>query len=267
MKVYKGRTRDQQREFNRQRREEYKRKKEAAIDSTSEEFELEVQTEEVPIEQISLKDRLLSRLNLSGEGEEEEEVKTKQEQKHIENSGKLLSSVLPLTLSALLAMYSKKLFSEEYQECAPTKQEVSAILLPIFSVIARHVSIEGKASQDAIDIAASLLASITLGMRMLSTAEEIKRIQNGQAGNVSPIRRDTRSNSIRQSEAVSRASSNTDESASLNGKRTRDASSNGSGYADGNDKQGREWEAEKVSQLLKRDTIGRRQMGLAPRSI
>jgi hypothetical protein len=237
----------------------------------SEEFSLKMDvTEAIERPKQTFKERVLDKLK-SGDTEEKSKVTPKAAKDHIDKSYSLLSSVLPLTLSGIIALYSEKIFSDPFKACAPSKEEVSTILLPIFSVIARHVEIEGKASQDAIDLGSALLAAIVVSTRMLFTAEEIRR-NNVRPANVSnlPVRRTTSGTEQGQSsqeqvsgivgdgtgpnaaEAYWAASRNVSD-----GNGNADSGSTGAGLS----------EAERVAELLRRDTKGRRQMGLAPRDL
>ena len=243
----------------------------------SEEFSLKMDVEEaIERPKQSFKERVLDRLNAGKEDESKNKTTPKGAKEHIDKSYNLLSSVLPLTLSGIIALYSERLFSDAFKACAPSKEEVSTILLPIFSVISRHVEIEGKASQDAIDLGSALLAAIVLSTRMLMTAEEIRR-QNGlhsggqRPENVRPIRNTSRSATETSQPSESQISGIVGTSPGPNAaeaywRATNDVSS-GNGNADtGNTGTGLS-EAERVAQLLRKDTLGRRQMGLAPRDL
>ena len=237
----------------------------------SEEFSLKMDVEEaIERPKQSFKERVLDKLNT---GKEEDSGKSKTTPKgakeHIDKSYNLLSSVLPLTLSGIIALYSERLFSDVYKPCTPSKEEVSTILLPIFSVISRHVEIEGKASQDAIDLGAALLAAIVLSTRMLMTAEEIRR-QNGRPNNIRDINTgDTRTGSSRPGEI--QVSGIVGTGTGPNGAETFWRASNDVNGGNGDVNNGSTGtglsEAERVAQLLRKDTLGRRQMGLAPRDL
>lgn len=265
MKTYKGRTPEEQRAFNQARKaqREAERKDREQGQDVSDSFALELETEDVTIPQLSWKDRLLSKFQ---DNNTEEPAKTKVEKEHLDKSSGLISQVLPMTISGLVALYSQKLFSEPYKKCAPTKQEVSTMLLPLFSIIHRHTKIEGKASQDVIDVTAFLFASLTIGTRMLMTAEEVRQhgLQSNdtEEQNKAPIsiRGRTGGNSTVSNDATIGASTGTYGPNGRAGYGGDDAVPDLSVAAiDGTS------EAEIVARLFKRDTQGRRQMGLAPR--
>ncbi len=265
VRTYKGRSEEEQKEFNKLRRNAHRARKESPDgypQNDDIDLDIDVETEKVDVPMPDWKQSLLARF----QNNSEQEPVSKERVKKTEN---LISHVLPTALSGLLAMYSQKLFSDPYKPCAPGKQEVASILLPIFSVIQRHVAIEGKASQDAIDITTALLAAITVGIRMQLTRMEITNYvqqinQNTeQASNVSPIRRDTGRDSGGASASDVRFNSGSNGTI----EQWRDASNGHNGNGDGaNGTTGDEsWEAEAVRGLLRKDTLGRRQMGLAPR--
>lgn len=239
----------------------------------SPEFSLEMDVKEaIERPRETFKDRVLSKLNQGKDEDAKSKTTPKGAKEHIDKSYNLLSSVLPLTLSGVIALYSERLFSDPFKACAPSKEEVSTILLPIFSVISRHVEIEGKASQDAIDLGAALLAAIVVSTRMLMTAEEIRRT-NGQPRNVTPIRTSGSDISRGSTSQVSESpvSGAVGISTGTNGAeafwRTTNDANNGDGNVDtGNTGPGLS-EAERVAALLRKDTLGRRAMGLAPREL
>lgn len=237
----------------------------------SEEFSLKMDVQEaIERPRETFKDRVLNKLNQGKEDDSKSKTTPKGAKEHVDKSYHLLSSVLPLTLSGIIALYSERLFSDTYKPCAPSKEEVSTILLPIFSVISRHVEIEGKASQDAIDLGSALLAAIVLSTRMLMTAEEIRR-QNGRPTNITNMDRRTSSKNEPGTTSESSVSGIVGDGARPNGVEafwgaTNDAN-NGNGNVDTGSTGSGLSEAERVAQLLRKDTLGRRQMGLAPRDL
>lgn len=266
-RTYKGRTEEEQKEYNRRRKEEikaaYEKKKKGELlsdidTSTLSDIAANIQVEDVVIPKLSLKDRLLSQFT---EASSDEQPKTKSAKEHVEKSDRLISGVMPLTISALLSIYAQRLFTEEYKACAPSKEEVAQIVLPIFSIISRSVAIEGKASQNAIDLGAAILASITMGTRMLMTSEEIRRNATNNRTGQSAINHSPSN--------VTAIRSNPSQDAAVNGSvgRNGDDGSNGYGGSTESAYADEFSEAAIVAELFKRDTAGRRAMGLAPRTI
>ncbi len=260
-RTYKGRTPQEQRDYNRARKERYRQSK-ASKQKADDDISIDIAAEDMPaMPAPSFKDKILS--HFEQDDTDDDDKPTKQQQEHINKSENLVSSVLPLTISGMVALYSKRLFADPYKLCAPTKQEVSAILTPIFSVIARHVELTGKASQDAIDIASSLLSALTLGTRMLMTAEVIRGANSQE--NIVDIRAGTGANNQGQNIGIVRSDTSAAYSNGYGGIGRDD--SNGLGDDTNGVDDDRSREAKKVAELLHRDTLGRRQMGLAPRTL
>lgn len=259
---------------HRQQKQEREKQEQSSPGTTvepSEEFSLKMDVNEaIERPKITFKERVLDKLN-AGKDETEKKTVAKGAKEHLDKSYHLLSSVLPLTLSGIIALYTEKLFSDVYKPCAPSKEEVATILLPIFSVISRHVEIEGKASQDAIDLGSALLAAIVVSTRMLFTAEEIRRNGRNQAGNIIPISKGDISRGSASPNSQTEISRPPGTVPSTNGVETFWRASNDAINGDGNVATGdtgpRPSEAERVAALLRKDTLGRRQMGLAPRDL
>lgn len=267
MKTYKGRTEAEQRAVNKQRKEEYIRKQELkaqGIEVEPDTDPIEVDTESIqPPSLPTLKDKLMA--HFKNEVKPEDGKPKPVDKNRIAKSENLLSNTLPLMLSGLLALNAQKIFKEPYKICAPTKEEVSTILFPIFAVVSRHVEIEGKASQDALDIGAAFVAAITVGTRVAITKMEIDNYVKEQA------RASEQSGNISQFRGSQAAANGTiyhpsnQDGAGTNGGRVNVGYGNGGnpndGHADGTS------EAELVSQLMRRDREGRTRLGLAPPAV
>src|SRR6266568_2812616 len=212
-----------------------------------------------PRPQPSLKDKVLGSLKQSGE-----QAKTKPkpviDKKQTEKSLQFFKQVLPLTLAAMLATYSQRLFKDPYKPCAPTKQEVSDILLPTFNLISRYIEVTGAASQNALDIGAALLATLTMGARMLITLTEIKNIEQQRSNSSRQSTGTNEPGGVKPGQNSIQSNNGTSPNNTANG-------NTGSGNGDLGSLDDRDYEAAKVAQLLRKDTAGRRQMGLAPRII
>lgn len=273
-RTYRGRSPDEQKQFNQARKEKAMRatiakRAKQPLPQDVEEVLLQVEAEDIQIPKLNWKDQILSRFQAADN--EPVKVSTKQDKEHIENSSNLLSSVLPLTISGLIAIYARKMFSEEYQKCAPAREEVAAMLTPIFSILHRHIGIEGKASQDAIDFGAFLLAGLTMGTRMLMTADDIRRgtdDTNAQQASTGTSKGTTAAASGNSEAADHRTNGpvSFEDAASqywtgANARNTRNGHGTESAFADTSS------EASIMADLLRRDAEGRRQMGLAPRRI
>jgi hypothetical protein len=177
IKTYGGRTQAEQREWNKAKRERYRAKqeaKEAGIPFLEDvtvpaDDGLELEVEAPVITKQSFRDRVMGRLNDIKESGKEKET----DKKRIVKSEALIQSVLPTMLAGLIALYSRDLFRDPYKPCALTKAEVSSVLLPVFSIMHRHLEIEGKISQDMLDVASAFTAMIVITMRVLITKKEI----------------------------------------------------------------------------------------------
>jgi len=272
MKTYKGRTEAEQRAVNKLRKEEYIRKQELKSQGIEVEpdEDIEVDTESIqPPIVPSFKDKMLAHFKSDTKGDEK--PKPPVDKKRLEKSASLISDVLPLTFAGLLAVYSQRIVKEPYKICAPTKQEVSTILLPIFSIISRHVEIDTKASQDVIDAGTSIIAALTVGTRIAISVMEVNNYVREQAkaseqsGNVTQFRGNT-SGTFRGSQAETNGT--VQYSSSQNGTgtdgRQQQYGGNGNGSNPNGDDASGTSDAERVHALMQRDRLGRARLGLAP---
>lgn len=272
MKTYRGRTEAEQREFNNRKKENYARKQELKkqgieIEDTEDDI-LEVDTESIqPPSVPTLKDKLMA--HFKNDVKPEEGKPKAVDKQRIAKSENLLANTLPLMLSGLLALNAQKIFKEPYKICAPTKEEVSTILFPIFAVVSRHVEIEGKASQDALDIGAAFVAAITVGTRVAITKMEVdnyvkEQSRSAEQSNVTQFRGNT-PGTLRGSQAAN------------NGAIQHPISQDGTGtngggeyvrHGNGDNPNGSSAngpsEADRVHDLMRRDREGRARLGLAP---
>ena len=212
-----------------------------------------------PRPQPSLREKVLGSLKQSGE-QAKAKAKPVIDKKQTEKSLQFFKQVLPLTLAAMLATYSQRLFKDPYKPCAPTKQEVSDILLPTFNLISRYIEVTGAASQNALDIGAALLATLTMGARMLITLTEIKNIEQQRSNSSRQSTGTNEPGGVKPGQNSIQSNNGTSPNNTANG-------NTGSGNGDLGSLDDRDYEAAKVAELLRKDTVGRRQMGLAPRII
>lgn len=186
-----------------------------------------------------------------------------------------VSVLLPTMLAGLMVTFVRDKLPEEYQPCAPTQQEASAILRPLFEEIARYVEVTGKLSETAINLTNCVIAMIAYGARSYTTYVEIKHdIAKGKRHED----RTTSTNSSSNAAAV--ASDYNDgyrgnqgpvsgiDGAGDNGNvggnergYAGDDSSNGAAIPDGN-AGGELSDAAKVANMFKRDRDGRVKLGL-----
>jgi hypothetical protein len=257
VKTYKNRTEEQQIEFNRQYKErKQKLAPDAIIPDNPEDDVVEVDVTNIaPAPAKSFFDKAK---NIFAPDKEKKEKP--QDKKAAEKNIKFMSQVLPATLASLVAINAEKLFQDPYKPCAPTKEEVETILLPLFNSISRHVELSTQVSQDALDFTTMIFATITVGTRVLITKMEIDRyVEQIRKENVHDF--DSR---------IRRASPGTDERVARNpasevsrqsGADDLNGSRNGT---DGHSDDGAS-EAERVARLMRKDREGRAYLGLAPR--
>jgi hypothetical protein len=184
----------------------------------------------------SLKERIL------GNFEKKPEPKGRPSKKAGQNE--LIAKALPTVFTTFVVTISRNLMPEKYKALCPTKEEVEAVLFPLFSIMSRRIKVSLTATQDTIDVVSMIVASLTYGTRALITLELIEKEQkNGR----SDIPQET-DRVIRDTiDKASFDSSTTD---------TRDG-----------DKDDTKGEAELFSELFRRDFEGRKQMGLVSRGI
>lgn len=263
---YKGRSLEEQRELNRKRRQEYRDKKKLeSLGVASNSFVL-IDTVSfcTCTPKLSMKDRLLAKSGVK----EEKEAEKKPDKKRVEKTESLVSSVLPLTFSALIAVNARNMMKEPYKDCAPTQEEVSSVLTPLFSYISRQIEITGKASQDAIDLFTALLAGVTVGIRVAMTRAQINESLKAGQKNEQKQHNDIAEQIINIQRSNNQG---TDNQYSRNIAReiiARDLDdthgSNGHSINDDGSEELRSREARLVGELMRRDRQGRTRLGLAP---
>lgn len=102
----------------------------------------------------------------------------------------MIKSILPLVASGFVATYGQYLLPEEYRLCAPSVEETSGILAPLFNILSRRIEVYGEISQDAIDIIIAAIAATTYGTRAVGTylqlRDEIRNSTNASSGTARP---------------------------------------------------------------------------------
>ncbi|HEV2580466.1 MAG TPA: hypothetical protein VGT44_06400, partial [Ktedonobacteraceae bacterium] len=86
----------------------------------------------------------------------------------------LVSSAMPTILAGVLVANVRDRLPEDYQPCAPTRQEASAMLTPLFEELARYVEVTGRASETVVNLINVLVAMLAYGARSYVTYVEIK---------------------------------------------------------------------------------------------
>lgn len=190
----------------------------------------------------------------------------------------LISSTLPTILASLIATYAHDIVKDPYKPCTPTKAEVTAILGPLFEIIARRVDVVTQASEDALDLAKSFLAGVAWGARAYIMYVQIKDKTDGKEQSSS---RDQpavaapangaysdgyRANQSSHSGAGGPVSPGAAGSASNGGTAVSHAGVNGASPAS-DDLSDRDREAAAVADMFSRDKQGRIGLGLLPRPV
>lgn len=179
-------------------------------------------------------------------------------------SDNLITTALPTVIASFVATYSSHLLPKEYKACAPSMEEVSAVLSPLLAIIGRRVEIAGRASQDVIDLTNSVIAGLMYGTRAFMVYMQIK-MEKQEPGYAERIRREYREQLERearnyQDESVRTAgfSSEHDEQGGAVHR------SNGVSHSDNGGSQGTASEADIIAAMFARDKRGRAQLGLLP---
>jgi hypothetical protein len=117
---------------------------------------------------LSLKERML--------GLTAPQVKTSSANvaKRTKKSDANLKQVIPTVIAAAVALYTHHAIKDPYKMCAPSQEEVVAMISPYFSILNRYVEVTGHMSETVLDVIAAVLASITYGTRAYGTYVMIK---------------------------------------------------------------------------------------------
>lgn len=161
----------------------------------------------------------------------------------------VLVTVMPTVIASFITTYVTMLLPDEYKVCAPSQEEMYHILAPIMSIIGRRVEIIGKASQDAIDIANTLIASLTFGTRAYITYVEINRYKQKSTTETeaSRVNRNSTSSNEKKQDSISGEFGNANYH---------------NGYQNSSNR-----EAETIARMFERDKQGRIGLGLLPREV
>lgn len=178
----------------------------------------------------------------------------------------MISRVLPAMAAGFIATFARERLPEEYKPCAPTREEASAILGPLFEELAQHVEVYGQASETVTRVLSSVLAAIGYGARAYITYVRIKHEKAelhhashpGQQPTGSYQGTDGRSTGPVSSSIAARPNGpdGTNSDASVDGAASlHDDTASGSA------------EAAIIADMFRRDRAGREQLGLLKRAI
>jgi hypothetical protein len=272
-------TKEQIREKNRLKTQYYREKKRAALSAVKqtptdtggdtplvedEQFLVEVKAD-LP---VKAKPTLRERLGLGGGAKVDIATPAKRRASKKVDTPNLVVTVLPTLTASLIAAWAKDRLPEEYQACAPSRQEVKDIIGPLLDILGDEIEVAAKVSQNTLRLINSLICTMAYGTRAYVTYVEIKKSKESSG------------------EGEKRAASHNNPIRSINHQTTGNGAyrdyyrgdgngpdesidgiaSNGAGSPD-DDTELRHREAALVANLFKRDRIGREQLGLLPRTV
>lgn len=174
----------------------------------------------------------------------------------------ILKKVAPLLVATFVATYSRDLIDAPYKECAPSQQEVIAIVSPLFNILSRSLTIAGKMDDTTIDLIFCALASLMYGSRVYMTYSKIKEKEeharlHGNVGTSSPTTGTDRSQGGGEVRRESYPSNGGSE-------QVGPLPSNGSVSIDTGDSEDARREAALFADLFSKDIDGRVRLGMLP---
>lgn len=150
----------------------------AGAEEAEEGITVTVNTPEQPARPVSLKERLFGQK----QGIQPIKKPAKPARSGKKKDVTIVSTVFPTMLAGLIVTFARDRMPEVYRPCAPTHQEATAILKPLFEELARYVEVTGKISETMLNLLNSLIAAMAYGARAYVTYVEIKHdIEKGQA--------------------------------------------------------------------------------------
>lgn len=219
-------------------------------------IQVEVNVPEQAPQKQSLADKILGKINI------QKAPAAKKTTRPSKAGNNLLSNTLPTIVAAFIATYSKDMIRDPYKPCAPSQDECSAMLAPLFAILAREIEVTGKASQNTIDLINAVICMLMYGIRAYITASQIKEMSNATASN-------SASNARADQGSLHRIDPNWSSSIAATEAATTseiDAAISYSNSADGAT-EGEAGEAAIISEMFRRDVAGRRRLGLLPTAI
>lgn len=113
-------------------------------------------------------------------------IKSKPVQKRTSKSkvsdDSFLIAIIP-TISIFISSFSTGMVQDEYKPCAPTQQDVNAMLMPLARMVTRKFEITGELSEDAKDMSAFIMAVLAYGASSYVTFLTIKRDKDTEKDN------------------------------------------------------------------------------------
>lgn len=178
----------------------------------------------------------------------------------------LITQLAPTLVATFVATYSRQMIRDPYKMCAPSQDEVLAMVAPYFNILSRYVEVTGHASENVLDLINAVLASIMYGTRAYVTYAMIKEDKTHESSSELVERRRAEYRAKLEQEAQEIATtydSSTENNgpigySSVQSPNVEDGNANAQ---DGNSEYNRR-EADRVAVLLSRDVEGRRRLGL-----
>jgi len=211
----------------------------------------------------SWKERMLERI------QDKAEIAKLPQKSHKKQKENMLTTVLPTVTCSFAAVYSRNLFHNPYKPCAPSQDEVSGILGPLFEILGRRIEIYGKVSQDVLDVTNSIVCGFVYGIRAATTAMQIKDLINDEVELSSRRKQSAESQQGSYQDTPVRAIGDNHSYAQQPAYETTTTGNDSGEFDDDNagSEEGREYEARQVAQMFKRDRTGREGLGLLPRRV
>lgn len=183
----------------------------------------------------------------------------------------LVSSLLPTILASIVVTWARDRIPEEYQACAPTKNEVDSIIGPPMDIIGRRITVAAEVSQDLVDLTNALVCGMAYGARAYVTYVQIKKQKESEQHGQQPITSSERDSYAGGLRAYQGQSNGTDRApvgvpGGGPGQPVNGPAGNGA-YHRVDDPEPPGAEAAAISDLFKRDIEGRRHLGLLPRTV
>ena len=170
----------------------------------------------------------------------------------------IITKVCPLVLSTFAVSYIGQKVKDPYKPCCPSQEEVVNMVSPYFNILSRYVEITGHLSENTLDLISAVLASVIYSTRAYVTYVAIKENNRDRSSNDVPARQDVPRRELPDTRADSFTIDRDLEDIVIQEYNLANVTPNSLA---GNPELTR-YEAEKMDGLFKRDSAGRRRLGL-----
>jgi hypothetical protein len=178
----------------------------------------------------------------------------------------LITQLAPTLVSTFLATYSRQWMQDPYKMCAPSQDEVLAMVAPYFNILSRYIEITGHASENVLDLINAFLASIMYGTRAYVTYVMIKEgTKTHESPNELVQRRRTeyRAGLEREAKEINAYNDPTEGNGPVGYPANQGINvENGHTNVEDDNQPDTRREVDRVADLLRRDAEGRRKLGL-----